>query len=93
MTGLDRNLLLDARDTSGNLIAKRVNEQPELATGNPVNFFSKPGVTLMEQQNIAAACDMTKPGNVHLYRFTENFPTAHNVKTNKLTMVVRPSLP
>jgi hypothetical protein len=95
MTGLDPNLVFDVRDTRGNLIAKRVYEHPELATGTPVNCFLKPGETLAEQQNVARLYDMTKPGSYVVQVFREFSAGAQRrvVKSNKVTIVVTPGLP
>jgi len=95
MTGLDPNLVFDVRDTRGNLIAKRMYEHPELATGTPLNRFLKPGETLTEQQNAARLCDMTKPG-AYVVQVSREFSAGAQrrvVKSNKVTIVVTPGLP
>jgi hypothetical protein len=95
MTGLDPNLVFSVRDTVGNLIAKRVYEHPELATGTPVNRFLKPDETLMEPQNIALLYDMTKPGS-YVVQVSREFVAGAQcrmTKSNKVTIVVTPGLP
>jgi hypothetical protein len=91
MTGLDPNLVFEVRDTGGNLVAKRVYEHPELATGTPVNRLLKPGETLTVQQNLARLCDMAKPGRyvVQVSREAQR----RVVKSNKVTIVVTPVQP
>jgi hypothetical protein len=95
MTGLDPNLAFDVRDTRGNLIAKRVYEHPELATGHPVNRAIESEETLTEQQNISLLYDISQPGSyvVQVSRSQPHGPTSRVVKSNKVTIVVTPSLP
>jgi hypothetical protein len=90
MTSLDPYLGFDVRDTRGNLIAKRVYEHPELATGHPVNRCIEPGETLTEEQNVSRLYDMTQPGSyiVQVSRPRSGMFTRRVVKSNKLTIVV-----
>ena len=95
MTGLDPNLVFDVRDTRGNLIAKKVYEHPELATGHPVNRTIEPGETLTEQQNISRLYDIIQPGSyvVQVSRSPSGGPTSGVVKSNKVAIVVTAGLP
>ena len=95
MTGLDPNLVFDVRDTRGNLIAKKVYEHPELATGRPVNRSIGPGETLAEQQNISRLYNIAAPGSyvVQVSRSRSGGPASRVVKSNKVTIVVNTSPP
>ena len=91
MTSLDPNLVFDVRDRSGNVIAKRVYEQPEREMGHNVNRSIGSGATLTQQQNISRFYDITQPGSyvVQVSRSPSRGPTSGIVKSNKVTIEVK----
>jgi hypothetical protein len=92
MTSVDPNLVFDVRDTRGNLIAKKVYEHPKQAARSNVNRSIESGATLTQQQDISRFYDVTQPGSyvVQVSRSPSRWATSGVVKSNKLTIEVKP---
>jgi len=90
-TSLDPNLVFDVRDTSGNLIARKLFEHPERVTGHNVNRSIESGATLTQQQNISRFYDLIEPGSdvVQVSRSLSRGPRSGVVKSNKLAIDVK----
>jgi len=62
LTGVDPNYIYEVRDNNGDLVAKKVYEHPEFATGHAILRIVKPGETITDEQPIGRLFDMGKPG-------------------------------
>jgi hypothetical protein len=89
-TGRDPNLEFDVRDIDGKLIAKKVYEHRELASGKPVNRQIKPGETLTEEYDVSRLYDFSKPGIYAIQVSRRRVDSGNDgvVKSNKLLITV-----
>ncbi len=85
MTGADPNYQFTVRDETGNAVAARTYEHPELATGSPVSRSLKPGESFADDQDVGRIIDMRRPGQYAIQvAWTKNAA----VRSNTITVTV-----
>ena len=91
--GLDSYLNWEVRDVDGQLVAKKINPHPELATGSAIlDRMIQPGESLTGDQDISRLYDMSRPGQyvIQASRPTSEAKDAQIIKSNKVGVTVIP---